>query len=352
MAIIQPSQYRPSRLWRGGHIQTIRSNFRKVDPLVPPTRERISTPDQDFLDLDWFFASREKEGPGGSDLRTPKRRGKKAEKPALVILSHGLEGFSRRPYMLGMANRFLAHRGPGSEPVDVLAWNYRGCSGELNHTPYFYHSGATADLDVVLRHAYKRGYQKIFLIGFSLGGNLTLKYMGERGGRLSKKIVGGAALSAPVHLESCARQLARRSNTVYMQSFLKSLRTKVYAKEELFPGSFDTRGLDKIKTFAEYDGQIIAPLYGFRDALDYWEQSSALYVLRNIRRPTLLINAWDDPFLAPDCYPVGLARHHEFFHLEKTDRGGHIGFIPSGSRQTHWSERRVLRFFQEQGLLR
>ena len=146
-----------------------------------PHPERITTPDDDFLDLDWYQ--------NGND--------------SLVIICHGLEGNSRKPYMLGMAKTMI------SIPADVLTWNYRGCSGEMNKANRFYHSGATDDLDLVVQHGFDKGYKAITLIGFSLGGNLVLKYMGEDAEHLDKRILASIAFSVPLASSRCSSRRAR-----------------------------------------------------------------------------------------------------------------------------------------------
>lgn len=317
MPFIQSSTFRPAPFLANGHLQTIIPTlFRRVTEICY-TRERISTPDADVLDLDWSRA-------GG-------RR--------LAILSHGLEGSSDRWYMRGMA---LALNRAG---WDALAWNYRGCSGEPNRTLRFYHSGATDDLDIVIQHVLaSKGYDEIALIGFSLGGNITLKYLGERGRDVDPAIRCAIAFSVPCDLRSSAMRLALPANRIYMQRFLKTLRAKVRRKMELMPGLLDDEGLDDISTFQEFDDRYTAPIHGFRDAEDYWNQCSSRGFLEQIEIPALLVNAADDPFLAPECYPVSEARASRNLSLEIPSSGGHVGFIARGGRDRYWMERRAIVF--------
>lgn len=312
--------YVPPPLLRNGHAQTVWAGlFRRVAG-VAYRRERIETPDGDFLDLDWCR--------GGA--------------PRLAVLSHGLEGDTGRPYVRGMA-RALSRFG-----WDVLAWNYRGCSGEPNRRVFFYHSGATADLDVVVRHALATGrYAAAALVGFSLGGNLTLKYVGERGGGLDPRLRAAVALSVPCDLAAGADHLARPANAVYMRRFLRALAAKVRAKAERFPGEVDVAGLAGLRTFHDFDGCYTAPLHGFRDAHDYWRRCSSKAFLGGIRIPTLLVNASDDPFLPPACYPVDEARGHPYLRLEVPAHGGHLGFVAFGGDGLYWSERRAAAFLEE-----
>ena len=188
MPLIAPSRYEPpTRLWNG-HLQTIiPSLFRKVS--VPYVRERIDTPDDDFLDLDWALGNDESEmsrAAGRNDLSVASPNASpiihhSSVKP-LVILSHGLEGSSTSPYLVGMV-RHLTQQG-----FPCLAWHYRSCSGEMNRQKRFYHVGETGDLDLVIQYALSKGYQTLYLIGFSAGGNVTLKYLGEKGKALHPAI--------------------------------------------------------------------------------------------------------------------------------------------------------------------
>jgi uncharacterized protein len=274
-------------------------------------RERIDTPDGDFLDLDWFRAGHRR----------------------IAILCHGLEGSSRRPYMSGMAHR-LSKGG-----WDVLSWNYRGCSGETNRKLRTYHSGATDDLDVVVERA-RPHYDRIDLIGFSLGGNLVLLYLGERGQQIA--IDRAVAFSVPCDLASSSRYLARPVAIPYMRRFLQSLRKKMRQKAELFPEEIDVRGLDDVQSFREFDDRYTAPLNGFLDAEDYWRRASSKPWIQNIRTPTLIVSAQDDPFLPGECYPHKEVRASRHVEMETPDQGGHVGFAVR--RGQFWSEERAARF--------
>lgn len=317
---VQPCAYRPPFPLSGGHTQTILpSIFRSVAD-VRYRRERIDTPDGDFLDLDRL------------DAECAGR---------LAVLCHGLEGSSRRPYMLGMARAF-ARAG-----WDVIAWNYRGCSGEPNRRLRSYHSGATDDLDVVIRHALApRVYRRVALVGFSLGGNLALKYVGERGAAVDERIAGVAAFSAPCDLRAGAESLARLSTRIYMGRFIASLGAKMREKAARFPGAVDLEPLRGMRTFHEFDDRYTAPLHGFSGAADYWEQCSSVRYLDSVRVPALLVSALNDPFLAGRCYPVAEAERNPCITLEMPRSGGHIGFIACGGGGTYWSERRALAFFE------
>ena len=317
MPLIRESSYRPPVFFTNSHVQTIYpALFRKVAG-VRYHRERIGTPDNDFLDLDWSAANREK----------------------LAIVCHGLEGDSCRPYMLGMV-RALNSRG-----WDALAWNYRGCSGEPNRQARFYNSGETGDLDTVIKHALAAShYTALALVGFSAGGNIVLRYLGERGDMLPGVLKAAVTFSVPCDLASSALRLAEPANRIYMKRFLRLLRAKIRKKMEVMPGVLDDSGFDRIKNFQEFDDLYTAPAFGFTDAEDYWKRSSSRKVLAGIRLPVLLVNALDDPFLAPSCYPVEEAQDCGFLHLETPRYGGHVGFVSLDRNGEYWSEARALSF--------
>ena len=301
--------YKPPYFLFNKHLETIYpALFRKVS-LPPFRRERITTPDDDFLDLDWLT--------NGSSR--------------LVIISHGLEGNSQRPYIRGMARAFFNNK------YDVLAWNYRGCGEEMNRQLRFYHSGATDDLDVVVKHAASR-YKTIFLVGFSLGGNVTLKYLGEKG---ANAIVGAATFSVPLNLRSSCEKISTRENYIYARRFLKSLKNKVISKSKIMKG-LDLAGIQQIANLKTFDDRYTAPLHGFKDAITYYESCSSLYFLKNIRVPTLVVNAKNDPFLDEGCYPTDV--NNPYVQFEYTDHGGHVGFSMFNQNGLYWSELRALRF--------
>lgn len=278
--------------------------------------ERLATPDNDELHLDWH------------------RQGSNR----LAIISHGLEGHSRRPYVLGLTRALLA------EGWDVLAWNFRSCGGVMNRQPRFYHSGATEDLRQVVDHGLAQGYQTVFLSGFSMGGNLTLLYLGEQGERVDSRICGAVTYSVPCDLAGSADMLALPSRKIYMQRFLKDLRVKMTEKAQTFPDLIDVSGFDQIQSFHEFDDLYTAPLHGFRDAADYWAKSSALGRLKDIRVPALMVNAADDPFLSAKCFPESPSVLGAHVRLDSPKWGGHVGFVEHSRNGYYWSERRALTF--------
>jgi predicted alpha/beta-fold hydrolase len=318
MPVIADSDYRPPPLLAGGHLQTILPSLLRIVVGVRYRRERIDTPDGDFLDLDWIVRGR----------------------PGLVVLCHGLEGSSQAVYMKGLA-RQLDRSG-----WDVLALNYRGCSGAPNRLWRSYHSGATEDLATVLDHVMRRGtYHALGLVGFSLGGNLVLKFLGERGARLPAPIRWAAAVSAPCDLKAGALRMAQADNRLYMRRFMRTLSAKV--RNKIHTISDDPRDADRfrgLRTFQAFDDLYTAPAHGFRDAEDYWRQCSARFFLAGIRVPTLLINARNDPFLTGACFPWREARASAWLHFEAPHAGGHVGFMPRTLIGPYWHERRIAAF--------
>lgn len=295
------------------HLETIYPALLRSVDAPPYQRERIDTPDADFLDLDWLQQGSKK----------------------LVIISHGLEGNSGRAYMRGMATAAYT-RG-----YDVLTWNFRGCSEEMNRQLRFYHSGATEDLDLVVRHAIKKSYTSLYLVGFSLGGNLTLKYLGERESPAEIKKAG--VFSVPVDLHSSCLKISRRVNWVYSNRFLRSLKKKVIQKSRIING-LDIGNIDKVSTLIEFDDRFTAPLHGFQGALDYYKRCSAIHFLDGIRVPTLLVNAMNDPFLGEACFPRKQLEHNQYIEFETPVYGGHVGFAQFNKNGLYWSEERAMSF--------
>jgi uncharacterized protein len=317
MPIIRPSSYRSPFCFRNGHLQTIYPNlFRRVEG-VAYIRRRLDTPDDDFLDLDWSCV--------GADR--------------VALIAHGLEGNSTRPYVLGMVRALNRHG------WDAVAWNFRGCSGEPNRKLRFYHSGDTRDLHAVVTHVLRNtDYGHLALIGFSLGGNVILKYLGELGREVDPKIRAAAVFSVPCDLAGSSRKMARLENAIYMKRFMSLLHEKIRAKMRLFPDEIHDRGFHRMRTFRDFDERYTAPLHGFMSAEDYWERASSKPLLARIAVPTLLVNALDDPFLPPSCYPCEEAKNSPHLFLETPSAGGHVGFVTFDRDGEYWSESRAVEF--------
>ena len=320
------SSYVAPPLLSGGHTQTLFATMARSVDFQYERRERIDTPDGDFLDLEWATLQDRAAVAGPSRLRR------------VAVITHGLEGSAQRNYMRGMARALVRHG------WDVIAWNLRGCSGDLNRAIPTYHSGKTEDLEVVVQHALSHEYDMVALVGFSLGGNMTLKYLGERGADVDPRIERAVAISTPVDLEAASRRISERTNWHYTQYFLRSLRETVQKKAERHPDRVDASILRDVRSLVDFDDAFTAPLNGFRDARDYYQQSSSRPLLRNIRIPTLLLNAGNDPFLPASCYPFGEARNHANLYLEVPEHGGHVGFVMFEPDGAYYSEIRAADF--------
>ncbi len=314
---VVPSQFAPPWWLANCHTQTILPAILPCRAPVGYVRERLELADGDFLDLD--------------SIETGASR--------VVVISHGLEGSSGDGYVRGVASAFA---GAG---WDVTAWNYRGCSGEPNRLARSYHSGDTDDLASVIDHV-RQGWRAVALVGFSLGGNLTLKFVGERPDY--PDVLGAVGISAPVDLASSALKLDQdRGNHFYLRRLIRRLEAKIRAKAVDFPNDVRVEALDGVKGFSELDDRFTAPLHGFRDAADYWSRSSARPLLSDIRVPSLLLNALDDPFLAPACFPYPEAEASGLFSLETPTHGGHLGFIDNLCATYPWAARRALAFLDQ-----
>lgn len=315
--IVSDSNYLSPPLFANGYVQSILPHlFRRVKA-VHYERERIVVPEADFLDLDWS--------------RVGARR--------LAILTHGLEGSTSSSYMLGMT------RALNSAGWDVLAWNMRGCSGELNNMPRMYHAGQTKDLKSVFSHAlFKKSYEEIVLIGFSLGGNIVLKFLGEIGEDLSSLVSKCITFSVPCDLQGSAMRMMEKRNWVFHKHFVKRIVRKLLEKKKRFPAELRYVEPKQLKTIRDIDNDFVAPLNGFKSAEEYWRRCSCKPFLKEIKVPTLIVSAEDDPLLSESCYPTEIAAEHPNIFLEVTSKGGHSGFIQRNEDGSYWSEERALSF--------
>lgn len=318
MPIIQ-SSYNPSFLFKNGHFSTIYCGlFRKIGDFAQK-RERIDLPDGDFLDLDWSF----------SDLATKK----------VVILIHGLEGNAQRAYVAGSA-KHLNNNG-----FDSCAVNLRHCSGEINRKYRSYHGGATEDLEAVIAQIRIANiYSEIYIKGFSLGGNLILKYLGEER-ILPSEIKAAVAISVPCSLHDSQLQFLDVRNKLYGNRFRKQMKKKLMEKQQLHPDMISNKTIKNIRTLRDFDDVYTSQAHGFKNALDYYEKCSSLQFLPNITIPTLLINALNDSFLGADCFPLAEAENNSNLYLETPKYGGHVGFYGKGN--ITYSEKRTIKFFNE-----
>jgi hypothetical protein len=313
-----PSGFRAAWWLPGRHAQTIAGRLVRRPKVPAFRRERVDLPDGDFVDLDW--------APGG-----------RGDRP-LVLLLHGLEGSARRGYAIHTYDQ-LAKRG-----LRAVGLNFRSCSGEPNRTARFYHSGDTEDIRTVLRMLAERGDPASAAVGFSLGGNALLKYLGEEGEAAGVRAA--VAVSVPYDLAAGADGLERtRMGRIYTGIFIKSLVAKAEAKAELLEGTCDLARIRAARTFREFDGAATAPIHGFADASDYYARSSSAGFLGRIRIPTLLIHADDDPFLPAAALPLEVIAGNPWLHTAFTKSGGHVGFVGGAPwRPRFWAEEEVARF--------
>lgn len=312
----------------GGHLQTIYAVQFARRPRVAYRRERWETPDDDFVDLDWLVpVAGARPGAAGDDGAP------------LVVLFHGLEGCSGSQY----AHALMA-------AVGARGWNgvvvhFRGCSGSANRLPRAYHSGDSAELDWMLRRLRAHHGAPLYAAGVSLGGNVLLKWLGERGPEASDIVARAGAVSAPVDLMAAGDALGRGFNLVYTRVFLSTLKKKSLAKLEHHPGLYEAALVRNAGTLRAFDDVVTAPLHGFRDTDDYWTRASAKPLLQHIAVPTLMVNARNDPFLPERALPRP-SEVSPAVTLDFPAEGGHVGFV-SGPFPGNlaWLPNRILEFF-------
>lgn len=318
MPIISNISYRAPFWQWNGHVQSIYpSMFRKIH-FQYDHRERLELADGDFVDLDWH------------QQNTINKK--------LVIITHGLEGDSGRHYVTGMAKKFA------SQGWDALGWNCRSCSGEPNRLLRFYHHGDANDLRAVIQHAiHKYDYENIVLVGFSMGGSLSLRSVGEFPDQVPaavKKVIG---ISVPCDLYASVQALSQSGNPIYVNRFLKKLGKKIKEKSIRYPDQISYEGYEQIRNFIEFDNRYTAPLHGYKDAIDFYTRASVKPLLTRIKIPVLLIQALNDPFLSRDCMGYEAADSNPSILLETTAAGGHCGFMLPGTYESY-PERRAIVF--------
>ncbi|OGL26009.1 MAG: hypothetical protein A3G97_10715 [Candidatus Rokubacteria bacterium RIFCSPLOWO2_12_FULL_69_21] len=315
------ASYQPPWWYRGRHLQTIWGPLFRRLRRPPLRRERWPTPDGDFLDLDWL----------------------EGDSPLVVIL-HGLEGSSGSHYARGL---LLEAAALGWRAV---VFHFRSCSGELNRGPRLYHAGETSDLDWVIGKLIEREpTTPLGLVGVSLGGNVALKWLGERGEGAPAQVRAAATISTPFDLTACALSLDRGLNRpLYTARFLRSMRAKVRAKRRLYDGLVNVPAALRARTFAVYDRLATAPINGFADERDYWARASSGPYLARIRRPCLLINAANDPFVPAVTLPTAVVAGSPWLEAAFLPEGGHVGFLEAPWGRRSWAERHALAFLRRQ----
>lgn len=311
--------FAPPRWLADRHLQTLwRSSIRRP-PAADFVDEKLATPDGDFLDL--LVLRGEPDSP-------------------VVLLLHGLEGSARSNYVRGAAARFAA-RG-----WTVVACEHRGCGARPDRAPRLYHAGDTEDLALAVGELRRRyPARRLYLAGFSMGGNQALKWLGIAGA--SSGIAGAAAVSAPFDFAASAPHIERALGGFYVRAFLATMIPRALAMERRQPGCLDPEAVRRARNFQEYDTRATAPVYGFRDCWDYYAQSSCGPYLRRIRVPTLLLSSRDDPFYPESTLPLEDARTSPWLYPCFTRRGGHLGFVGGTWRSPrYWAEEQVALFFE------
>ena len=305
----------------GGHLQTMYPARLARRPQIRYRRERLTTPDGDFVDLDWV------EGPADAPL---------------AVLFHGLEGSSRSHYALQLMQA-VAQRGWRGAVM-----HFRGCSGELNLRPRSYHSGDSTEVGWFLGAMRARFPDTpLVAIGVSLGGNALLKWLGEQGEAARAVVTAAAAVSAPVDLMAAGDNLDRGFNLVYVHHFLITMKKKGLAKLAQYPALFDRERMLRSRTLREFDDVFTAPLHGYAGTDDYWTRASSKPWLARVAAPTLMVNAMNDPFLPAEALP-GSAEVSAAVTADFPVAGGHVGFMtgtfPGG---WDWLPQRILGFFDD-----
>jgi predicted alpha/beta-fold hydrolase len=321
--LVAPTQYRPARWLGNRHLMTIYANLAVRAPRFAVRRERWELPDGDFLDVDRAETGR-------------------ADAP-LVIICHGLEGSSQAVYVRTLQARLAARA------VDSAALNFRSCSGELNRLPRFYHSGETTDLASAVARLHRQSPGRALgVAGFSLGGNVVLKFLSEAGA--STVVRAAAVISVPYDLSRCCDALDGPGlpARVYRERFLLRLRRKALAKATRFPGLIDSRRVRAARLLREFDDAVTAPLHGYSSAADYYARASSGPHLAAIARPALLVTALDDPFIPGDSVPVDRIRANRHLSFELHERGGHVAFLAGSPLSPHrWAEERAAAFLAD-----
>ena len=312
---VATGDFTPAWWLPGPHLQTIWPALARRTPSAPITRERFELPDGDFVDLD-----------------------RAGESGPIVVILHGLQGSSRSSYARGLLGAFHRRGWRG------VVMHFRGCSGEPNRLPRTYHSGETGDFGHVVRSLRERHPSvPLAAVGFSLGGNVLLKWLAERGG--AAEVAAAVAVSVPFRLDRAADRLERGFSRMYKRHLIADLRRAVLRKFRHRPGPLDLEAVRRERSFRGFDNRVTAPLHGFRDAGHYYDVASCRRYLRDIARPTLIVHALDDPFMTPDIVP-SREELSPCIRLELSAGGGHTGFVEGGAPWSahYWLDDRIPRF--------
>lgn len=320
MPYIETSEYKTDFIFQNGHISTIYAGVINRLEAPPYQRKRLQLPDGDFLLVDYM-------------LQNPNKA---------VILCHGLEGDSRKNYNNGCANFFI------EKGYSVFAWNNRSCGGEMNLLPLLYHHASIEDLGYVIAHVLEMGFSEVFLIGFSMGGDQILNYLGQK--KTPKNVKAAVAISAPFQLASSAEKIQGGISKIYLNRFIRKIKGKVHNKALQFPELVSLEVSKSIGNFDDVVSQFIVPIHGgYSSSQDYYKKASPVFSIDGIKIPVLVINAWDDPILGKEDHPVALAKHHKYLFLETPAHGGHCAF-PLKVSKSPYSVVRAFEFFEEVGV--
>ncbi|HRI86684.1 MAG TPA: alpha/beta fold hydrolase [Candidatus Hydrogenedentes bacterium] len=318
MAVLNAHAYRVPWWLTNGHLQTVWAPFFRPRIQVQRTAERLDTPDGDFVMIHTAEGKR--------------------DMPAVIML-HGLEGSANSKYILGMTEKLAA-----------LGWTsitleYRGCSDEMNLAPRMYHSGETTDLAMLATRIAPR-YERVYLAGFSLGGNVITKWLGESPDEVPENVIAAAAVCAPFDLTVAGPHIDRLLGGLYARHFLRTLQRKAIAKERQFPGCIDVERVRAARTLRDFDNDATAVMHGFDGVDHYYGTQRCGRYLDGIRVPILLLSSADDPFNPSITLPREEADASDYLHPQFTDRGGHVGFVyGSPFAQRYWAEEQIVRFF-------
>jgi predicted alpha/beta-fold hydrolase len=320
---IRHSRY-PVPWWaRSPHVQTVLPTLLPT-ALLPLRRERLELEDGDFIDLDWADVEEKSEH--------------------VVVILHGLEGGSDSPYVQRLIRSCIRSN------IPAVVHHHRSCSGENNRLARSYHSGETDDFQRTFTHVkHLHPEKQILAVGYSLGGNALAKYLGER--KENALVSRAVIVSAPLQLSACAKRLEGGFSTIYQRHLIKQLQRKTAEKlaDPKLKASMplEPHQLSQLKTFYDFDDKVTAPLHGFADVHDYYNQCSGLQFLKSIRVPTLIIHAADDPFMTDVVIPSG-KQLAECVEYELYPKGGHVGFISGGTpwKPSYFLEERIERFLQ------
>ncbi len=316
MPLIAHSLYKPARLFRNGHFTTLYVGALQPAVKVAYDHFRLTLPDQDFLEVDYALNSTNR----------------------AVILCHGLEGSANSGYIRRAAAHLLA------KGYAVFAWNNRSCGTQMNTSVRLYHHGETQDLAAVVGAVLRRGFQSLFLLGFSMGAAQLVNYLGSQ--PIDPRVKSAVAVSTPVSLKSSVCRMQQGLSRLYLRRFISKLRLKLVEKARQYPQHLREDLMRSIRSFEDLVRHYIVPIYEFESVEDFFEKASPSKHIQHVRTPVLILNALDDPIIGPESYPVNLAKAHAWVYLETPEYGGHCGF-PLTRTSTSFSAVRALQFFEK-----